>query len=106
MKKGETTKVPVQTQFGWHVIKLVDTRESAPPPLDSVKDRLVQIVEAKKFKAYTDNLITQAKVEKTLETTPAASTAPTLAPAPASAAPATAAPAASPTPTAPAKSPP
>jgi peptidyl-prolyl cis-trans isomerase C len=87
MKKGETTKVPVQTQFGWHVIRLVDTREQAPPPLDSVKDRLVQIVEAKKFKAYTDNLVTQAKVEKNLETTPtaaapAASAAPVAPPAP------------------------
>jgi peptidyl-prolyl cis-trans isomerase C len=79
MKKGETTKVPVQTQFGWHVIKLVDTRESAPPPLDSVKDRLVQIVEAKKFKAYTDKLVTQAKIEKSLEVTPAAGAAPAAA---------------------------
>jgi peptidyl-prolyl cis-trans isomerase C len=99
MKKGETTKVPVQTQFGWHVIRLVDTREQAPPPLDSVKDRLVQIVEAKKFKAYTDQLVTQAKVEKSLETTPA-----NAAPAPAAAAPA--APAApAPAPAAPAKAP-
>jgi peptidyl-prolyl cis-trans isomerase C len=91
--------VPVQTQFGWHVIRLVDTREQAPPPLDSVKDRLVQIVEAKKFKAYTDQLVTQAKVEKSLETTPA-----NAAPAPAAAAPA--APAApAPAPAAPAKAP-
>jgi peptidyl-prolyl cis-trans isomerase C len=78
MKKGETTKVPVQTQFGWHVIKLVDTRESAPPPLDSVKDRLVQIVEGKKFKAYTDKLVAQAKIEKSLEVAPAAVATPAV----------------------------
>ncbi len=54
------------------MIRLIDTRETAPPPLDSVKDRLVQIVEGKKFKAYTDTLVTQAKIEKTLE--PAAAT--------------------------------
>jgi peptidyl-prolyl cis-trans isomerase C len=88
MKKGETTKVPVQTQFGWHVIRLVDTRESAPPPLDSVKDRLVQIVEGKKFKAYTDKLVSQAKIEKSLEVTPAVVAAPAAAPVVAPAAPA------------------
>jgi peptidyl-prolyl cis-trans isomerase C len=76
MKKGEISKVPVQTQFGFHVIKLVDTREAAPPPLDSVKDRLVQIVEAKKFKAYTDTLVAKAKVEKSLEVAPVVGAAP------------------------------
>ena len=69
MKKGEITKAPVQTSFGWHVIRLDDTREASPPPFDSVKDRLVQIVEGKKFKAYTDKLVSEAKIEKTLETT-------------------------------------
>ena len=65
LKKGETTQVPVQTEFGWHVIRLDDTRETTPPPFDTVKDRLVQIVEAKKFKAYGDGLTSAAKIEKT-----------------------------------------
>lgn len=64
LKKGETTQVPVQTEFGWHVIRLDDTRETTPPAFDTVKDRLVQIVEAKKFKAYGDGLVSAAKVEK------------------------------------------
>ena len=82
MKKGEISKAPVQTSFGWHVIRLDDTREASPPPFDSVKDRLVQIVEGKKFKAYTDKLVSEAKIEKTLEATPAvAAPAPTPAPA-------------------------
>lgn len=72
LRKGEYTKTPVQTQFGWHVLRLDDTREATPPPFESVKDRLVQIVEAKKFKAYTDTLVSQAKIEKTLEAEPAA----------------------------------
>jgi peptidyl-prolyl cis-trans isomerase C len=66
LKKGETTKTPVQTQFGWHVIRLTNTREATPPPFDSVRERLVQIVEAKKFKAYTDDLMAKAKIEKKL----------------------------------------
>ena len=65
LKKGEYTKTPVQTQYGWHVIRLDDVRDVQPPPFDTVKDRLVQIVEAKKFKAYADDLMKTAKIEKT-----------------------------------------
>lgn len=65
LKKGEYTKAPVQTQYGWHVIRLDDVRDVQPPPFDSVKERLVQIVQAKKFKAYADELMKAAKVAKT-----------------------------------------
>ena len=65
LKKGETTPAPVQTEFGWHVIRLDDMRVTAPPAFESVKDRLSQIVEAKKFKTYGDGLVTAAKVVKT-----------------------------------------
>jgi peptidyl-prolyl cis-trans isomerase C len=66
LKKGEITQAPVQTQYGWHVIKLLDTRDVTPPRYDSVKDRLGQLVMAKKFKAYEDDLLKTAKVEKKL----------------------------------------
>lgn len=64
LQKGEFTKTPVQTQYGWHVIQLEDVREVQPPPFDAVQDRLVQIVQAKKFKAYGDDLVKTAKIEK------------------------------------------
>ena len=64
LKPGEYTHKPVQTQYGWHVIQLVDTRDLAPPPFDQVKQRLEQVVQAKKFKAYTDDLMKNAKVDK------------------------------------------
>jgi peptidyl-prolyl cis-trans isomerase C len=66
MKKGEVSAAPVQSEFGFHVIRLDDVRESAPPPFDSVKDRLVNIVQQKKFKTYVDDLQKTAKIEKTL----------------------------------------
>jgi len=66
LKKGETTAAPVQTNFGWHVIRLTDTGDNPPPPFESVKDRLIQAVEEKKFRAYVDTLMTKAKVEKKL----------------------------------------
>jgi len=68
MKAGEYTHKPVQTQYGWHVIQLVDTRDLAPPPFDQVKQRLEQVVQAKKFKAYTDDLLKNAKVDKKADT--------------------------------------
>ena len=64
LKKGETTQTPVQSQYGWHVIQLIDTRETPVPPLDSVKDRVDQLVQTKKFKAYQDELMKTAKIEK------------------------------------------
>lgn len=66
LKPGEYTRKPVQTQYGWHVIQLEETRPVSAPPFDQVKDRLVQIVQAKKLKAYSDELVKNAKVEKKL----------------------------------------
>ena len=98
LKPGEYTHKPVQTQFGWHVIQLMETREVTPPPFDQVRQRLEQIVQAKKFRAYSDELMHNAKIERfpNQETSgappaggvmspaaPGASPAPTPAPAPA-----------------------
>lgn len=66
LKKGEMTPTPVQTQFGWHVIQLEDSRETPVPPFDQVKERVDQIVQSKKFKAYSDDLLKNAKVERNL----------------------------------------
>jgi peptidyl-prolyl cis-trans isomerase C len=66
LKKGEMTPAPVQTQFGWHVIKLEDTRETAPPPFEQVKQQVGNGVVQKKLQAYVDTLKKTAKVEKTM----------------------------------------
>jgi peptidyl-prolyl cis-trans isomerase C len=76
LKPGEYTHAPVQTQYGWHIIKLEETRDLAPPAFDQVKQRLDQVVQAKKFKTYVDGLVKTAKVEKKLEAAPAAAAAP------------------------------
>ncbi len=67
LKPGEYTHAPVQTQFGWHIIKLEETRDLAAPPFENVKQRVDQMVQAKKFKSYVDELMKTAKVEKKLE---------------------------------------
>jgi peptidyl-prolyl cis-trans isomerase C len=82
LKPGEYTKKPVQTQYGWHVIQLVDTRDLAAPQFDQVKQRLEQVVQAKKFRSYMDELMRTAKIEKLDQpATPAAATPPAAAPA-------------------------
>ncbi|HTV77254.1 MAG TPA: peptidylprolyl isomerase [Steroidobacteraceae bacterium] len=64
LKPGEYTHVPVQTQYGWHVIKLLDTRPLAPPDYAKVKDQINQIVLNNKFKAYVDGLIAKSQIDK------------------------------------------
>jgi peptidyl-prolyl cis-trans isomerase C len=76
LKPGEYTHKPVQTQFGWHVIQLLETRELTPPPYDQVRQRLEQVVEAKKFRLYTDELMHNAKIEKFLDQTAPGAQAP------------------------------
>ncbi|MDP9010498.1 MAG: peptidylprolyl isomerase, partial [Pseudomonadota bacterium] len=66
LKKGEMTQEPVQTQFGWHVIKLEDTRETAPPPFEQVKQQVNNGVIQKKLQAYVDSLKKNAKIDKSL----------------------------------------
>ena len=66
LKAGEYTKKPVQTQYGWHIIRLEETRDLAAPAFDNVRQRLEQMVQQKKFRAYTDELMKNAKIDRKL----------------------------------------
>jgi peptidyl-prolyl cis-trans isomerase C len=63
LEKGEYTKEPVQTQFGWHVIILDDTRESTPPPFDDVKDRLKMLLANQQLQQHVEELKNSANIE-------------------------------------------
>lgn len=63
LKKGEVTQTPVKTQFGWHVIKLDDSRAITPPPFDQVKARLAQNMQQKQIADFVDSLVKKAKVK-------------------------------------------
>ncbi|MGC2033583.1 MAG: peptidylprolyl isomerase [Steroidobacteraceae bacterium] len=63
LKKGEITAEPVQTQYGWHIIRLDDTRDS---PFDTLKPQLSSALMQKKFQAYIEELKKNAKIEKKL----------------------------------------
>ncbi len=63
LQKGEMTKEPVKTDFGWHVIRLDDIRPVTPPAFDTVKDRLGPMVQQRQLRDYVEGLRKAAKVE-------------------------------------------
>lgn len=63
MKKGTYSKTPVQTQFGWHVIKLEDTRTSTAPEYEAVKPQLQSFLQQRHIAAHIEKLRGAAKIE-------------------------------------------
>jgi len=64
LQKGQTTKEPVQTQYGWHVIQLEDVRTPQPPEFEQVKKQVEMIAQRKKLQAYLDELRKTAQIQK------------------------------------------
>jgi peptidyl-prolyl cis-trans isomerase C len=63
LQKGQMTDTPVHTQFGWHIIRLDDTRDITPPPLEQVRAQIVQQIQQEKLQAFEENLRKNAKVQ-------------------------------------------
>ena len=63
LKKGEYTKEPVQTQFGWHVIKLDDIRPLKAPSFDQMKPKLEQHLQQLEVQKAVSDLRASAKIE-------------------------------------------
>lgn len=63
LEKGSYTKTPVQTQFGWHVIILDDTRDSTPPPFEDVKERLKLLLANQKLQQHIETMKAAATIE-------------------------------------------
>ncbi len=62
LQKGQMTDTPVHTQFGWHIIRLDDTRAITPPPLEQVKAQIVQQMQQEKLQAFEEGLRKNAKI--------------------------------------------
>ena len=63
LKKGEMTETPVKSQFGWHIIRLDDTREAQFPEFDQVKPQIQQRLAQAKLQKFQDDLRKSAKTE-------------------------------------------
>lgn len=63
LKKGEYTQEPVQSQFGWHVIKVDDVRALKVPSFEEIKPQLQQRLQQQSIKKAIDDLRAKAKIE-------------------------------------------
>lgn len=63
LEPGSYTKEPVETQFGWHVIKLEETRREEKPALDQVGDSLRQQIFRDRYEARMAELRDAMPVE-------------------------------------------
>ena len=63
LDKGKMTETPVKTQFGYHIIRLDDTREAQMPKFDEVKPQITQQLQQQKLAKYQEDLRAKAKVE-------------------------------------------
>jgi len=69
LKPGEISG-PVKTQFGWHVIKLEDSRTKAPPTFDEVKGQIETFVTRRAQAELVQKLRSEATIEKFYKTEP------------------------------------
>ncbi|HEY9459306.1 MAG TPA: peptidylprolyl isomerase [Paralcaligenes sp.] len=63
MKKGQMTDKPVQTQFGWHIIEVEDSRPLKFPDLQEVKPKLEEMLRQQELAAYQESLIKAATIK-------------------------------------------
>ncbi len=63
LKKGETTKEPVKTQFGYHIIRVEEVRPVKIPPLAEVKGDILRQIQQKRVREAVAGLRASAKIE-------------------------------------------
>lgn len=63
MDKGSVSTAPVKTQFGWHVIKLEDTRPAKLPSLETVKPQLQRMMAQQMMMDYMDKMKESADIK-------------------------------------------
>lgn len=64
LEKGQVSKQPVKSQFGWHIIKVADRREKTPPTLEESRKHIEDLLSSELVTAYLTSLRSAAKVEK------------------------------------------
>jgi peptidyl-prolyl cis-trans isomerase C len=66
LSKGEVSKAPVKTQFGWHIIKVEDRRATPPPSFEERKPELQRLMADEGLRAVLEELRKGAKIERTV----------------------------------------
>ena len=63
LDRGQMTEAPVQSQFGWHIIKVDDVRDAQFPPLEQVSQQIREALAQQKMAAFADQLRKSAKIQ-------------------------------------------
>ena len=63
LKAGEMTQEPVKSQFGFHIIKLEETRPAQFPAFDDVKGQIMQRMQQQKVAEFQEELRSKAKTD-------------------------------------------
>jgi peptidyl-prolyl cis-trans isomerase C len=63
LKNGQYTETPVKTEFGFHVIKMEESRATKLPSLEEVKGQIAEAMQQKKIAAFRDELMKKAKIQ-------------------------------------------
>ena len=63
LKKGTHSQKPVKTRFGFHIIKLEDSRKRELPKFADVKNQIKPVIQNKRLQEYVLNLRNKAKIE-------------------------------------------
>ncbi len=63
LQKGQYTETPIKTQFGYHVILLVDRRTAPPPTLEDSRQQVGQLLQGELIEQKVKELRTGAKIE-------------------------------------------
>ena len=63
LEPGETGAEPVQSQFGWHVIRLDETREADLPAFADVRAELIEILESRAIQQWLEDARADADIE-------------------------------------------
>jgi len=61
--KGNVSATPVKSQFGWHVIRVNDTRKAQLPAMADVKPQIQEQLSQQKLIKYQQDLVKKAKVQ-------------------------------------------
>jgi peptidyl-prolyl cis-trans isomerase C len=63
LNKGQTTDVPVKSDFGYHIIRLDDVREAQLPKFEEAKPQITQQMTQQRLAKFQQDLREKAKVE-------------------------------------------
>ncbi len=64
LNKDELTIAPVQTKFGWHIIKVRDINRQKVPPLAEIKSKLTELITQRKLMGKIETLRNAATIKK------------------------------------------